>query len=68
MAMGESRRCGCLAESLTLDEKDEVYRAGVDLEALFSELSGAGWSQERYGSLGPGADAPNNRRAVNKGG
>lgn len=31
-------------------------------------LSGAGWSQEKYGSLSPGADAPNGRRAVNKGG
>ena len=65
--MGQSRHCGCPAESLAsvysvqalrgfvllaasrgwgpsrcwpvlgLDEKDEVYRAGVDLEALFSE-------------------------------
>jgi hypothetical protein len=26
-----------LASVLGLDEKDEVYRAGVDLEALFSE-------------------------------
>jgi hypothetical protein len=31
-------------------------------------LSGAGWSQERYGSLSPGADALNSHRAVNKGG
>jgi len=26
-----------LASVLGLDERDEVYRAGVDLEALFSE-------------------------------
>lgn len=43
-----------LASVLGLDEKDEVDRAG--------------WSQERYGSLSPGADALNSRRAVNKGG